>query len=160
MMDIRKLPYNRQYPSPLKEFIKEGLIGVPRQKNRSTYSTIGVDITYILKEEGRYKWSINTLQANLSELLIALHGDLQRYEKKNPEAKFWGEVTYTRGGRKVYAGCHTGSLDIFLWGPDHEVAQYDLEKHLNAIIELKEMYPKEKFAVKKILVRVHGNLKG
>ena len=155
---IKKIPYGGVYPSTLKRLMEEGLIGPPRQKERATQSTTGVDIIYILKGEGEYGWGIETLEENLERILLAVYQDLKRYETKYPEVLFWGSVTYYRGGKKVEAGVHTASLDIFIWGPDYEVAQYDLRKHLEAIIELKKKYPKERFVIRKILARPHERI--
>jgi len=152
---VRKIPYKRVRPEVLSSLVEEGLIGVPRQKERRTGATTGVDVTYTLKTEGAYGWSIETLEENLDRLLWAIYQDLERYETRYPEILFWGSITYRRGGKKVEAGCHTGSLDTFIWGPGYEVAQYDLRKHLEAIISLKKKYPKETFKVLRVFARPH-----
>jgi hypothetical protein len=156
---IRKIPYMRRYPPDLKKLIDEGLINPPKQVERTTGATVGVDVTYILKGKDKYGWGINTLENNLERLLLAIYQDMKRYEDKYPGILFYGNVTYFRGGKQVTMGFHTGSLEIALWGPDYEVPQYDLRKHLEAIIDLKKKYPKETFAIKNIFIRAHERIK-
>lgn len=137
-MDIRKIPYGGHYPSALKSLIDGGLINIPRQRERSTRFTEGVDIDYHLG------WNMEILKENIDTLLLAIYEDATRYHNRFPKCGFWAKIYFKHVGRTELPepiGVHTWlDPDTFVYGPEKNADQtkeYWVRKALEVLLENK-----------------------
>ena len=148
---VEKLPYRGRYPEALKQLMADGLIKIPRQTERKTRVTAGVDITYTLN------WRETAYEANRDTLLLAIYQDLQRYKNQYPEALMYGKVGALVGTENRDIGVHTWkSADAFVYGPGYKVDQYWLERALDNIF--KEKYKGRRVILKNIYIRIHSRI--
>jgi len=154
---IERIPYGGRYPVGLKALLETRLVkSVPRQKERTTRSTQGVDVTYTLN------WSPEELDKHLDELLLAVYQDMLRYESAYPRVKFWAQVEYKvsgEGGLKAISA-HSGEAEVVVYGPGYEVAQYSLKDILENIRDLIKKYPKKRkevpvFSLRRVWFRAY-----
>jgi len=110
----------------------QGLISVPRQRERKTRETQGVDIDYHLG------WDMDTLREHMDTLLLAIEQDAARYKRKFPECGFHGKVYFKHVGKTKLPppiGIHTWLDPDLLVEGSERTKDYSVRDALEALLE-------------------------